>query len=340
MFRLGIYVALKINVAENNGRNGELKILQQLQKARTHSGTRHIQHLLDYFEHTGPNGTHTCLVLEILGCSVKDRAERFRDGRYPGHVARRIAKQVLRGLEYLHHQGVAHGDLHPANILFAITDKLPTKENDVYQMLGKPVTAEVTRLDGDPTGVEVPKYLIEPTTFPAPTLDSEFQVKLTDLGEAFTEDIKPVSLHCPLVFRPPEVIFNDTWDHRVDTWSMGCTLFELIVGYPPFDNIFQTKEGLVREMIGFFGELPQRWKDQWQEMNRSHANDHYELMSLEEWLRDTYFDDDKKQDLSQSDINSVGIILQQMMRFEPTARPSIGEILGNAWFRMDSPFPR
>lgn len=80
-----------------------------------HPDIRYIQRLLDHFEHPGPNGMHPCLVLEVLGCSVKDRAERFRDGRYPGHVARRIATQALQGLEFLHQQGVAHGGKRQIN---------------------------------------------------------------------------------------------------------------------------------------------------------------------------------------------------------------------------------
>lgn len=107
--RLNTHVALKVNVAESHKRNAELETLQYLSGVSVHPGTQHISSLLDHFEHSGPNGTHTCLVLEILGLSVKECAEHFEDGRLPGHVAKRAARQALLGLQCMHAKGVAHG---------------------------------------------------------------------------------------------------------------------------------------------------------------------------------------------------------------------------------------
>merc|ERR1712070_1367768 len=35
-------------------------------------------------------------------------------------------------------------------------------------------------------------------------------------------------------FMPPEVINNTCTDNRSDTWSLGCTIFQTLVGIPPF----------------------------------------------------------------------------------------------------------
>jgi cell cycle protein kinase DBF2 len=32
----------------------------------------------------------------------------------------------------------------------------------------------------------------------------------------------------------PEVLHGTRYDHTVDYWSLGCMLFETLVGYPPF----------------------------------------------------------------------------------------------------------
>jgi hypothetical protein len=50
--------------------------------------------ILDDFQLEGPNGTHKCLVSDMLGPSVKDIIDaRFPDGRLPGKLAKSIAKQ-------------------------------------------------------------------------------------------------------------------------------------------------------------------------------------------------------------------------------------------------------
>ena len=36
-------------------------------------------------------------------------------------------------------------------------------------------------------------------------------------------------------------------------------IFELIVGYPPFDNLMPNKDDLIREWIWMFGKLPEEW---------------------------------------------------------------------------------
>merc|ERR1712118_440369 len=37
-------------------------------------------------------------------------------------------------------------------------------------------------------------------------------------------------------FMAPEVIDNKGSDHRSDTWSLGCMLWQLLTGLPPFGS--------------------------------------------------------------------------------------------------------
>ena len=38
-------------------------------------------------------------------------------------------------------------------------------------------------------------------------------------------------------------------------------IFELIVGYPPFDNFMPSKDDLIREWVSMFGDLPEEWRE-------------------------------------------------------------------------------
>jgi serine/threonine-protein kinase SRPK3 len=94
----------------------ELKMLQRTMSADTgHLGYSRIVSLLDYFEHSGPHGTHLCLVLELLGASVGQLESLYAEQNQavPYLIVKRLVKQVLDGLDYLHQCcGIAHTGKH------------------------------------------------------------------------------------------------------------------------------------------------------------------------------------------------------------------------------------
>jgi serine/threonine-protein kinase SRPK3 len=100
----------------------EIKLLEKIAGANpSHPGRQHIVSLLDHFEHSGPNGTHICLVFEALGESVLSTIKRYQYRGLPIHIVKQITKQVLLGLDYLHREcGVIHTDLKPENVLISI----------------------------------------------------------------------------------------------------------------------------------------------------------------------------------------------------------------------------
>lgn len=112
--RLGTYVAVKISVSERQ--HDQIDRCLQIRRAikpsssTTHPGAAFVMETRDHFKLDGPNGTHECLVLELLGPSITDILDvRFRDNRLPAKLARRVARQVLLGLDYLHQHGIGHG---------------------------------------------------------------------------------------------------------------------------------------------------------------------------------------------------------------------------------------
>ncbi|PPR07639.1 hypothetical protein CVT24_006547 [Panaeolus cyanescens] len=91
--------------------------------SHTHPGRSHVISFLDHFRHKGPNGTHVCMVFEVLGENLLGLIKRHQNKGVPMPLVKQIAKQILLGLDYMHRCcGVIHTDLKPENVLICIDD--------------------------------------------------------------------------------------------------------------------------------------------------------------------------------------------------------------------------
>ncbi|KAK4129914.1 kinase-like protein [Trichocladium antarcticum] len=332
------YVAVKIIVSETKHKR-ELEVLRAMSALpRHHPGWSHVNQMLDSFTLAGPNGTHDCLVLELLGPSVADIVELYcKDDRLSASLAKSFASQAMQGLDFLACHNIGHGDIHTRNLAITVPGLESLDEKGFFERFGSPYASPVTRLDGECLMSNVPSHIVQPASSRMKDiLLSSPTIKVIDFGEAFFKDSVPDTLHTPLSVRAPEVIFGDPFDCRVDMWSAGCLLFELVTGQPPFDVTMITPPLLVQQMMEFATDgLPPRWQGKWQAMQEglSHS-DEEDTYTLQGWLEEVYFDDCKHSDFTRDDIAKVGKLIERLLKFEPSLRATASDVLADAWFEQ------
>ena len=129
-------------------------------------------------------------------------------GPLPVAEACEIARQAARGLAYIHQHGMVHRDIKPSNLMLTLV------RTDQHDSGAKPQAA-----NGDQQAV----------------------VKILDLGLALLvgDDQQRLTLfdHRAMgtaMYMSPEQWKTTSVDIRADIYSLGCTLYHLLAGKPPF----------------------------------------------------------------------------------------------------------
>ncbi|CAK7215011.1 MAPK-activated protein kinase Srk1 [Sporothrix bragantina] len=198
-------------------------------------------------------------------------------------LSRHVIIQVAKALEYLHEeQGVVHRDIKPENILFYPIPVVPSKNP-------KP------RQAGDEDKVDEGEFI------PGKGAGGIGQIKIADFGLSKIIWETNTTTPCGTVgYTAPEIVKDEMYSKSVDMWALGCVLYTLLCGFPPFydESIEVLTEKVAKGQFTFLSP----W---WDDISKS------------------------AQDL-----------ISHLLDVNPERRYTITEFMNHPWIRASGPTPR
>lgn len=284
----------------------------------------------DNFTISGPNGSHHCFVLPILGPSL----QKYKVIKgLSGPSRHRVCKQIASAVSFLHHNGICHGDLTPSNILFELPEIQST--DHLYHLLG-PIKTEKLRTPKHSSPSHRPKRIVEAPDFSG--LDNSLlsNTRIADFGEAFFAIRPPRSLGVPIDFFQPEICFGYMPSAASDIWSLACVIYKIHSSAFLFPTFFRIFEILVGTAVSYLGPLPDKWKGRF-EFEEYGYREEGVLQTLIEpmwWFEDKPPEKSIDSRLSQEGPHlSIGQreaivrLLHEMVKYEPEKRLSAAKVV-------------
>ncbi|KAG9131038.1 hypothetical protein Leryth_006785 [Lithospermum erythrorhizon] len=355
-----VYVAMKIQKSApqfSQSALHEIEVLSAISDGDP-SNSKCVVRLVDNFKHIGPNGQHSCMVLEFLGDSL---LQLTRYNRYKGlelNQVKEICRCILIGLDYLHRElKLIHTDLKPENILLLSTinpSKDPIKsgmepilekpEGNVnggttMSFIEKKLKQRARRAAARISGRQANTGGVGATPKPPRSLEGiDLRCKIVDFGSACWGD-KPLAEEIQTrQYRAPEVILQSGYSFPADMWSFACTAFELATGEmmftPNLGQAYSEDEDHLASMMELLGKMPKKIaiggaksKDYFDKFGDLKRIRRIKYGSLDRLLVDKF-------SFSDSDAKEFAKFLVPILDFDPVKRPTAQQCLQHPWINV------
>ncbi|AGO09962.1 AaceriAAL029Wp [[Ashbya] aceris (nom. inval.)] len=144
-------------------------------------------------------------------------------------LSRHVIRQLALAVKHMHSLGIVHRDIKPENLLFSPIDFIPSKHRQLRQS-DDPKTKQdegVFRPGIGGGGIGV--------------------IKLADFGLSKQIYATNTTTPCGTVgYTAPEVVKDERYSMKVDMWGIGCVLYTVLCGFPPF---YDEKIDVLTELI-------------------------------------------------------------------------------------------
>ncbi|KAK9240396.1 kinase-like domain-containing protein [Lipomyces kononenkoae] len=201
----------------------EVSILRQIDHPN-------IVSLIDFFE----SDSYYYIIMELLpGGELFHQIVRLT--YFSEDLARHVIVQVAQALKYLHEElGIVHRDIKPENILFYPIPFIPSKEIKVRP--------------GDEDKADEGEFIA------GVGAGGIGRIKIADFGLSKVVWDSQTMTPCGTVgYTAPEIVKDERYSKSVDMWALGCVLYTLLCGFPPFydESIQSLTEKVARGQYTF-----------------------------------------------------------------------------------------
>lgn len=204
---IGKRVAIK-TIDQFHAMSGELAT--RLRREARAAAAVESNHIVQVFDVGEDPKCGVYMVMEFL--AGEDLGAKLqREHRLDVATAVNIATQVGRALVKAHAAGIVHRDLKPGNVFLT--------EKEEGGTLVKVVDFGISKLLRDDIG------------------EKAGDKNLTRMGTA---------LGTPMYMSPEQAQGNLNIDHRTDIWALGCLLYEMLAGRPPYEDAGTYEMTIVR----------------------------------------------------------------------------------------------
>ena len=169
-----------------------------LREIRIEASLQH-PHILPLYDSGSAQGLLYYVMPYVEGESLRQRIR--RETQLPIGDALRITREVAHALDYAHAQGVVHRDIKPGNILLAGYPPRDGTSQAWHALVADFGIARVVSLGGDDV--------------------------LTATG---------IAVGTPEYMSPEQASADRSVDRRTDVYALGCVLYEMLAGSPPFSG--------------------------------------------------------------------------------------------------------